>query len=145
MKTEKGFTLIESLFVLAVFLIIISVSAVCFKQQYVRMQSEAFLNQLQSDLFFGQQYAISHQHTVSVIFFPDQHYYMLRYTPTSPPFVTRYYSNNITVSPGTLTLFFDLTPSGFASKSGALSIHCGSKHYQLTVLIGKGRFYVVEE
>jgi competence protein ComGD len=145
MKTEKGFTLIESLFVLAIFLIIVSVSAVCFKQQYDRMESEAFLYQLQADLFCGQQSAISHQHLVSVVFFPDQHYYVLRYTSLSPPLVSRYYSNNITVSPGTLTLFFDFTSSGSASKTGSLLIQYGSKQYRLTVLIGKGRFYVVEE
>lgn len=145
MNMEKGFTLIESLFVLAVFMIIVSVSAFCFKDQYERMESEAFLNQLQADLFHGQQYAISHQHIVSVNFFPGEHYYTLRYTSISPPILTRYYSNTITISPGTLARFFDFTPSGATDKSGSFLINCGSKNYRLTVLIGKGRFYVVEE
>jgi competence protein ComGD len=145
MKSEQGFTLIESLFVLAIFLIIASISAICFKPQYETMESEAFLYQLQSDLFYGQQYALSHQHTVSVVIYPDQHYYILRYTPTSPPFLVRYYSNIITISPVTLSLVFDFTPSGSVNKAGSIRLQCGSKHYLLTVLIGKGRFYVVKE
>jgi competence protein ComGD len=145
MKSEQGFTLIESLFVLAIFLIIASVSAVCFKTQYETMENEAFLYQLQSDLFYGQQYALSHQHSVSVAIYPDQHYYILRYTPASPPFLTRYYSNLITISPVTLSLVFDFTPSGSVNKSGSIRLQRGSKQYLLTILIGKGRFYVVKE
>jgi competence protein ComGD len=145
MKNEQGFTLIESLFVLAIFLIIATVSATCFKPQYETLEIEEFLNQLQSDLFYGQQYALSHQHAISVGIYPDQHYYILRYTPTSKPFLTRFYSNIITISPATLSLFFDFTPSGSVNKSGSLTLLCGNKQYRLTVLIGKGRFYVVKE
>jgi competence protein ComGD len=145
MKTEHGFTLIESLFVLAIFLIIASVSAICFKPQVELMESKAFLDQFQADLFYGQQFAISHQRPVSVIILPDQHSYYFRYSSTSPPFLSRYYPNTINLAPGTLSLFFDFTPSGSVSKSGTIQLQCGSKHYQLTVLIGKGRFYVVEE
>jgi competence protein ComGD len=145
MKSEQGFTLIEALFVLAIFLIIATVSAICFKPQHETMESEAFLYQLQSDLFYGQQYALSHQHTVSVVIYPDQHYYILRYTPTSKPFLTRYYSNLIAISPVTLSLVFDFTPSGSVNKSGSIALQCGGKHYLLTILIGKGRFYVAKE
>jgi competence protein ComGD len=143
--TEQGFTLIESLFVLAIFLIIISITAFSLKPQYEMMESKAFLNQLQADLFYGEQFAISHQQEVSVNIIPEQHYYYIRNSYTWPPFLLRYYSNAISVFPGTLPLTFNLTPSGIAGKSGSFLIQCGNKHYRLTVLIGKGRFYVTEE
>lgn len=142
---EQGFTLIEALCVLSIFLIISSITAFSLKPQYERMESEAFLHQLQADLFYGQQYAISHQQELTVMIIPEQHYYYVRNSYSWPPFLLRYYSNNVSVSPGTLPLSFKFTPSGFANKSGSFLIQCGSKQYRLTVLIGKGRFYVVEE
>jgi competence protein ComGD len=143
--TEEGYTLIEALCVLSIFLIISSVAAFSIKPQYERMESEMFLNQLQSDLLYGQQYAISHQQEVTVFIFPEEHYYFLRNTYIWPPFLLRYYSNAVSVSPGSLPLTFKFTPSGIVNKFGSLLIHSGNKHYRLTVLIGKGRFYVVEE
>lgn len=143
--TEKGFTLIESLLVLSILLIIASVTAFNMKPLYEKMESEEFINQLQADLFYGQQLAISHQLEVSVRIIPEQHYYYVNNTTIWPPHLLRYYSNAISVFPGTLPLDFKFTPSGIASKSGSFLIQCGSKHYRLMVLIGKGRFYVTEE
>lgn len=142
---ENGFTLIESLLVLSIFLIITSVTAFSMKPQYEMIESKAFINQLQADLFYGQQYAISHQHELTVMIIPDQHYYYVRNSITWPPFVLRYYSNNVKVSQGTLPLTFKFNASGFVNKSGYFKIQCGSKHYRLTVLLGQGRFYVTEE
>lgn len=143
-SSERGFTLIESLFVLSIFLIISSITAFSLKPQYERMESEEFLTQLQADLFYGQQYAISHQQEVTVMIVPEEHHYYLRNNLTLP-FLHRYFSNAITVTRGTLPLTFKFTPSGFVNKFGTLYIQCGSKQYRLTFLIGKGRFYVVEE
>jgi competence protein ComGD len=143
--TEHGFTLIESLCVLSIFLIMTSITAFSLKPQYEMMESKMFLNQLQADLFYGQQYAISHQHEVLVFIIPEQHYYYIRNSSTWPPLISRYYSNSVTVSPGTLPLAITFTPSGSANKSGSFLIQCGSKHFRFTLLIGKGRFYVVEE
>lgn len=143
--TEKGFTLIESLLVLSIFLLISLVTAFSIKPQYELKQSEMFLTQLKSDLLFGQQYAISHQKEVTVVISEKQHYYYLRSGFNLTPIVMRNYAENITISPGSLPLTFNFSPSGTINKFGSLYIQCWSKHYRLTFLIGKGRFYVVEE
>ncbi len=146
MKTaEQGFTLIESLLVLSIFLVISSIAVFYMKPQYESKESEAFLTQLKADLLFGQQYAISHQAEVTVTFSSDQHYYYMRTNFNSPTIIMRNYSKAITVSPGTLPLSFKFTPGGNVSKFGSLSIQCGNRYYQLTFLIGKGRFYVIEK
>lgn len=142
---EKGFTLIESLLVLSIFLVISSVTAFSIKPQYELKESELFLTRLQADLLYGQQYAISHQQEVTVMFSEQQHYYYLRTSFNLPPFLRRNYSENITVSPGSLPLTFKFSPDGTVSKFGSLFIQCGSKHYRLTFLIGEGRFYVVKK
>jgi competence protein ComGD len=143
--TERGFTLIESLLVLSIFLIISSVTVFTIKPQYEWKESEMFLTQLKADLLYGQQYAISHQQEVTVIFSEQQHSYYLRTSSSLPPFVVRNYSENITVSPGSLPLSFKFSPSGTINKFGSFFIQCGSKHYRFTFLIGKGRFYAIEE
>ncbi|WML45292.1 competence type IV pilus minor pilin ComGD [Neobacillus sp. PS3-40] len=146
MKTsQQGFTLIESLLVLSIFLIISSVTIFSVKPQYERTNSEAFLTQLQADLFYAQQYAISHQKEISINFIPDQHYYYIRDRYDLPLVVERHYSQTVFVSPGSLPLYFKFLPDGNASKFGSIYIKCGSKHFRLTVLLGMGRFYVIEE
>lgn len=144
-QEELGFTLIESLLVLSIFLIISSITAFYMKPQYEMKESESFLTQFQADFLYGQQYAISHQEEVTVIISPDQHYYYMRTTYNLPPFILRYFSKHITIDPLTLPLSFKFSPSGNVNKFGSLLIQYGSKKYRMTVLIGKGRFYVVEE
>jgi len=143
--TEKGFTLIESLLVLSIFLTISSVTVITIKPQYEGREAEKFFTQLRADILYGQQYAISHQEEVTVIFSALDHYYYLRTSYNLQPFIKRYYSENITVSPGSLPLDFTFSPSGMINKFGSLLIKSGSRYYRLTFQIGEGRFYVVEE
>jgi competence protein ComGD len=142
---EQGFTLIEALCVLAIFLIITLITAFSIKPQYESIECKEFLTQLQADLFHGQQFAISHQQEVSVVIMPDEHYYYIRNNFAWPPYIYRSYSNAVSVFPGTLPLSFKFTWSGSVNKSGSFLARCGNKQYRLTFLLGKGRFYVVKE
>ncbi|MDQ0197316.1 competence type IV pilus minor pilin ComGD [Neobacillus ginsengisoli] len=142
---QDGFTLIESLLVLSVFLIISSITAFTLKPQYSTIDDEAFLSQLQADLLYAQQYAISHQHEVTVIFFSDQYKYNIYMRSDLPNIIERNYSTNMTVYGGSLPLYFKFLPDGNVNKFGSFYIKSSKKNYRLTVLIGKGRFYVVEE
>ena len=144
-KNEQGFTLIESLLVLSIFLIISLITVFSVKPQYEMTTSETFLTHLQADLFYAQQYAISHQTEVTINFMADQHFYYIQETYKLPYFVERHYSENIQVSPGSLPLYFKFLPDGHASKFGSIYIKCGSKRFRVTVMLGMGRFYAVEE
>jgi competence protein ComGD len=146
MKTnEKGFTLIESLIVLSIFLILSLITIFSVKPQYEMTISEEFLTQLQADLFYAQQYAISHQKEVTIIILSDQHYYYIRERFDLPLVVERHFSQNIIVTPGSLPLSFKFLPDGNSSKFGSIYIQCGIKHFRMTFLLGMGRFYVIEE
>ncbi|MFL6554920.1 MAG: prepilin-type N-terminal cleavage/methylation domain-containing protein, partial [Bacillus sp. (in: firmicutes)] len=57
---QNGFTLIESLLVLSIFMIISSITVFSLQPQHSVLEDEAFLTQLKADLFYSQQYAISH-------------------------------------------------------------------------------------
>jgi competence protein ComGD len=143
-NNQKGFTLIESLLVLSIFMIISSITVFSLKPQQTVMEDEAFLTQLKADLYNAQQYAISHQVDVSIIFFPTQFRYSIFLQPELPPIVNRNYSTNINLTEGTIPLYFKYLSDGNVNKFGTLFIQTNNKKYVLTILIGKGRFYVKE-
>ncbi|MEH7501440.1 competence type IV pilus minor pilin ComGD [Neobacillus drentensis] len=141
---QKGFTLIESLIVLSIFMIISSITVFSLKPQHSAMEDEAFLTQLKADLYYAQQYAISHQHEVSVVFVPEQYRYNMFLRPELPPIVQRNYSTNIYLTEGSIPLYFKFLNDGNVNKFGTFIIQTKNKIYVITVLIGKGRFYVKE-
>jgi competence protein ComGD len=144
-KNQKGFTLIESLVVLSIFLIISSITAFSIKPQYNMSDDETFISQLKADLYYAQQYAISHQKEVKVNFIPNKHRYIIYEHNDLPNLVERNYSPSIQVSPGSIPLYFKYLVNGNVDQFGSIYIKSNEKSYRLTVLIGKGRFYVIEE
>ncbi|EKN66285.1 hypothetical protein BABA_16742 [Neobacillus bataviensis LMG 21833] len=144
-QNQKGFTLIESLLVLSIFMIISSITVFSLKPQHSVIEDEAFLTQLQADLLYAQQYAISHQHEVSVVFMQTEYRYYMLVQSGMPPIIERNYSTNINLREGTIPLYFKFLGDGDVNKFGTFYIYTEKKSYRLTVLIGKGRFYVKEQ
>lgn len=140
---QNGFTLIESLLVLSIFLIISSITVFSIKPQYQIATTKSFISQLKADLFYGQQYAIANQTEVSVIFIENEHTYVIAAGVNS--IVERNYSPRITVGQGTIPLYFKYNRNGNVDRFGTLFIRTPQQDYKLTLLIGKGRFYVLEE
>jgi competence protein ComGD len=141
---QNGFTLIESMLVLSIFMIISSITVFSLKPQHSVLEDEAFLTQLKADLYYSQQYAISHQHEVTVVFLPAQYRYYMLLRPDLPPIVMRNYSTNIYLVEGSIPLFFRFLNDGNVNQFGSFLIQTKNKTYQMTLLIGKGRFYVKE-
>ncbi|WML40544.1 competence type IV pilus minor pilin ComGD [Neobacillus sp. OS1-2] len=144
-QNQKGFTLIESLLVLSIFMIISSITVFSLKPQHSVMEDEAFITQLQADLLYSQQYAISHQHEVSVVFMQNEYRYYMLEQSGKPPIIDRNYSTNINLREGTIPLYFKFLGDGDVNKFGSFTIYTKRKSYQLTILIGEGRFYVKEQ
>jgi competence protein ComGD len=143
-RGQDGFTLIESLLVFSIFLIISSVTAFSLKPQYFMVNDNAFITQLQADLLYGQQFAISHQCEVFVRL-TETDGYSIYYRYDLQPLVNRPYLEDMKVFGGTLPLSFKFLPDGNVAQFGYFEINTCSKKYLFTVLIGKGRFYVLEE
>jgi len=144
-QNQKGFTLIESLIVLSVFMIISSITVFYLKPQHSVIEDEVFFTQLQADLLYAQQYAISHQHEVSVIFVQNEYRYYMVLQYGLPPFIERNYSTNFNLREGTIPLYFKFLSDGNVNKFGSFFIYTKKKNYRLTFLIGRGRFYVTEQ
>ena len=144
-SNQKGFTLIESLVVLSIFLIISSVTAFSLKPQYNMVDDDTFIVQLKADLLYSQQFAISHQRDVIVNIMAEKHMYAIYENNSLQRLVERNYSEKINVIPGTIPLYFKFLKNGNVDRFGSLTIRTNEKRYRMTVLIGRGRFYVVEE
>ncbi|MCM3669617.1 type II secretion system GspH family protein [Mesobacillus maritimus] len=145
MNNNNGFTLIETLIVLSAFLVISFSPVLIFKPSQQLLESQSFLAQLQSDLLYAQQYAISHQVEVSVHIAHESNYYYIRTKPTSPALIERTYPATIRIQPDTLRqLYFQYMPDGNINRFGSFVIEVGPKRYRLMLLLGKGRFYVIE-
>ncbi|MED3571652.1 competence type IV pilus minor pilin ComGD [Cytobacillus praedii] len=144
-NSESGFTLLESLFVLSVFLIIASASAILLKSQFLSLEKQQFISQLKSDLLYGQQYAMSNQILVTVHILPEENYYYLREGHNKGFLIERAIPEAITIREGTMKLFFQFHPDGNINRFGTFIIIVNKVRYKMTFLIGKGRFYVAKE
>jgi competence protein ComGD len=144
-RNQKGFTLIESLLVLSIFMIISFITAFSLQPQQFVLEDEAFITQLRADLLYAQQYAIAHQKEVSIAIEPHEYKYYLTLKAQWPPIEERSYSTNISITDGTMPLSFIFLPDGNLNKFGSFYIKTKKKSYRMTFLIGKGRFYVTEQ
>lgn len=138
--------MVEMLIVLSAFLMLSLTSAFLFSPQKDILEKDFFFTQLQTDLLYSQQYAISHQETITVHIMPEYNYYYIRGTDYAAPYLAkRYYSSKVKVEKGTLNLLFHYMPDGNIDSFGSIYVRTGSRRFKMMIQIGKGRFYVLEE
>lgn len=142
-RNEKGFTLIESLFVLSIFLLIASLSLLLLRPHHSFLEKEMFFSQLKTDIYYAQHHALTSQKPVTMNFDPRRHYYYVR-KYNGELLLERYFSDDITVAEGSLKLYLRFNADGNISEFGSLFIYIGDEMYRLTFLIGRGRFYVLK-
>ncbi|WP_042458352.1 competence type IV pilus minor pilin ComGD [Neobacillus dielmonensis] len=144
-STQKGFTLAESLIVLSIFMILSLFTIFSLQPQHSAVEDQAFITQLKADLLYAQTYAMSHQHEVSVVFMPDNYLYFIHTQNGQPPIVFREYSNDIYLTEGSITLYIKYSSDGNVNRFGTFFIRTSTRTYKVTILIGRGRFYVTQQ
>lgn len=142
---SRGFTLIETLVVLSIVAVISTVTIFQINPNKNMFDHHLFLSQLQSDFYLAQQYAISHQQELTVVFDLQQKRYYIRVIFDGGfTVVEKKFPPNVSLKNGSLPLTFKILPDGNVNQFGSLNIYIGGKEYRLTFLLGKGRFYIVE-
>ncbi|MCH1624915.1 competence type IV pilus minor pilin ComGD [Fredinandcohnia quinoae] len=141
---EKGFTLIESLLVLSILTIITSIVILQLKPLHDSRKIDFFLEQLQDDIFYSQQYAISHSEQVNVIFNENDHNYHIRSGKRNVIILDREYDESIQIDYATLGTTLTFNANGNIRKSGTIRVKYKDAIYKITFLLGKGRFYVAK-
>ncbi|MFT8319435.1 MAG: competence type IV pilus minor pilin ComGD [Bacillus sp. (in: firmicutes)] len=143
-KNEKGFTLIEMFVSLSIFLILISLSLLLFRPQQAAVKEKMFFATLQSDLFYAQSYALSHQMKLNVYIYPKEKRYYIRGDQQTGIIVDRYYDESVIINKDLTTISFSIVASGNVTKFATYYLSIEDRQYTFTVQIGKGRFYVTK-
>ncbi|MEA3320636.1 MAG: competence type IV pilus minor pilin ComGD [Bacillota bacterium] len=143
-KTNGGYTLLESLLVISIISVLLSVTVLTLSSTQESYIGEHFNEQLSNDLLFAQQYALSSKNSVYIVFTPSENYYRIRQgTFQINELVVREYHSSIRIDTRTMGQRITYLGNGSINKSGAIAIYVDDKElYQYVFTLGKGRFYV---
>ncbi|WP_128755796.1 competence type IV pilus minor pilin ComGD [Bacillus sp. LL01] len=143
-NSTGGHTLLESLLVLSIVSVILSVTVLKLSTTQEKHIGDQFSEQLSNDLLFAQQYALSTKSSVYIIFTPKENYYRIRQgTFQINELVHRDYHPTIRIDTRTMGERITYHGNGSITKSGAIGIYVdGKEYYQYVFTLGKGRFYV---
>ena len=134
---KQGFTLVEVLMVLSIFLICSTLFIFSIRPLDRHFKESQFISQLEKDLHLAKVYAMAHLQTVRIQFVPEENRYMIL-TGINHYLVQRKYDEEIKVINSTLRQFYYL-PNGNVSEFGTFYIIVGEKSYRFVIYVGKGR------
>ena len=145
MDRQAGFTLIEMLAVLSIFLVMAAVTTVFVRPQYLMFEKEQFYSQLKGDLLYAQQYAISRQQPVVVYLRPKESRYFIVQKSNNQRIVEREIPNTIQLGQGTLKNIFQFGHDGRIAQFGTIIFSVGGQNYEVHIQIGVGRIRIVKK
>lgn len=143
LKSNAGFTLIESLFVFSIFTVIATVSFIMFRPTSSVSDEKLFFTLFKSDMYFAQAYAMTNKSYVNVNIIPHQHRYYIK-DQSGKILIDREYSEHFLVDKGSQYLYYRYLPTGNINTFGTLYMYAQDQHYKIIFYIGKGRIHVSE-
>jgi competence protein ComGD len=105
------------------------------------MENRLFLSQFHEDLFYAQQYAISHESLIYLHIDNTKKVYTVS-SYKEGIVLERIIPEDIQFLSGTLGFSFHFNQYGNASKAGTIMIDTSKGKYKLILNIGKGRFRI---
>ncbi|WP_078379733.1 competence type IV pilus minor pilin ComGD [Sutcliffiella halmapala] len=140
--SSGGFTFLESILVLSIVSIILSVSVLKLAAVEEKHIAQNFFYQFSNDVLFAQQYAMSTKHTVSIIIVPSHHYYRITQGSFNEV-LRRNYHEDISIDPRTMGTVISFQGNGSIQKAGTMGLTYKQKEsFRIVFQLGKGRFYV---
>ncbi|MGE1162497.1 competence type IV pilus minor pilin ComGD [Peribacillus simplex] len=139
--SNGGYTLSETLIVLVIFILLISISPNLYPSFTKGMEIRLFLSQFHEDLFYAQQYAISHEGLIYLHIDNTNKFYSVS-SYKEGTLLERSIPEDIQFLSGTLGFSFHFNQYGNASKAGTMMVDTSKGKYKLVLNIGKGRFRI---
>ena len=139
--SNGGYTLSETLIVLVIFVLLISIGSNLYPSFTKGMENRLFLSQFHEDLFYAQQYAISHESLIYLHIDNTKKVYTVS-SYKEGIVLERIIPEDIQFLSGTLGFSFHFNQYGNASKAGTIMIDTSKGKYKLVLNIGKGRFRI---
>lgn len=140
-KSERGFTLLEALIVVAVLTVMLSFSAMMIKPYWEKTQKRIFINQLQADLYYAHSYAVHRNERVDIVFSYANNDYQAILVDTGKPLFKKKIPDPIYLSEANVYRF-RITPDGTISNFGTVIFQAAENKIKLTFFIGRGRFVI---
>ena len=101
-----------------------------------------FLETFESDLFYLQQYTITHQIVPQLFFYPKENEYSIKHISLSDPLIHRKYSDDITIQLNDFKNPLTFTVRGNLTSPGNFHITFKDETYKIIFSLGKGRFRI---
>lgn len=140
-KNNNGFTMIEAIIALSLIATILSVSLSYTFKTYDTYQYKQFIKQLDQDLFYLQQLAITQNDSYYLHFERAQSRYHIRVAGIGKKVIERTYPSDWEIEPNTLTLPIEFSNKGNLKKPGQMKVHTKYQQFTITCPFGKGRCY----
>ncbi|MFY4776301.1 competence type IV pilus minor pilin ComGD [Metabacillus sp. RGM 3146] len=142
-RSEEGFTLIESLLVLTIFMLLSITAIVNVKPVQEHFIITQFFEQFEKDILFAQQHAITEHTRFYFVYSHNAKSYSIRKSGTVVnKIISRNFDSSITISNLTLPNTFSFDSQGNISDSGSLLVEYLTHKYLVKFYLGKGRFHV---
>ncbi|WP_280525687.1 competence type IV pilus minor pilin ComGD [Peribacillus butanolivorans] len=139
-----GYTLSETLIVLVIFVLLSGIGLNLYPSFIKGMENKIFISQLKEDIFYAQQYAISHESLIYLHMDNTNRIYSVT-SYKEGVVLERSIPKDIQFLSGTLGLTFHFNQYGNASKAGTMMIDTTKGKYKLVLNIGKGRFRIEKQ
>ncbi|MEB1806583.1 MAG: prepilin-type N-terminal cleavage/methylation domain-containing protein [Bacillaceae bacterium] len=140
---QQGYTLVELLLVLTIISVVSSVTLISLNSTYSSYERNIFLSQLENDLYYAQQLAISNGAHAVFYFNSERSCYGIR--QNNQIVYEQPINIDVTFERGSLGITdVRFLSNGNISKAGTLFMYVGIQRYVIVFHIGKGRFYIEE-
>lgn len=145
-RKESGFTLLEMMIVLAIFMVCLAAALIPLRSIADDVNDRQFFQQVERDLFEAQAYAIAKKVNVVVHFFEDERNDYHIYTLEQPrKMIAKREIPNRFIHDERSIGSFTFLRTGTTNRFGSIYFTSEEKSTRLVFQIGRGRFYFVEE
>ena len=142
-KNEEGFTLVEVLIVLGCLTLMLTIASAVTSKMFETYEQQAFLNQLEKDIYYAQVYAMENNTYVLLRFVTDQNEYSAYSYKTNSHIISTQKAESIKFKKvGNVPITY--IPAGNIQNPTTIYLtdKDGKTIYKLVFQLGRGRFYI---
>lgn len=143
-KSEKGYLLLETLIAATILLALLPLTLLKAVSVYESQQTNQFIQSLTEFIYEAQETAFSEKRNVYVEL-DDTHSQIYSYFSTFDRLYTLDAPPSIHFQKGSIATTIRFTPQGTIAQAGTFYLVSKSAIYQVTFLLGQGRFYVKKQ
>lgn len=140
MNKQKGFSLVELIIVLAIWLLILTLSVPLIAKDINKIKAMNHLNVFQSDVMYAQSLAMKAQNKIRIIFTSNSYSIM----ENQKRLIHKTFPSNWSVEASLMKNVIDFDFTGRIQNPGTINIKTPHSQFSIVFPFGKARGYIVE-